>query len=44
MGVEDHFCGGEKGVGAVGKVGGARVAIAAVDGDSVPAVGLDLRA
>lgn len=43
VGVEDHFGGGEEGVGAVGEVGGAGVAVAAFDGDGVPAVCLHLR-
>lgn len=43
VGVEDHFGGGEEGVGAVGEVGGAGVAVAALDGDGGPAVGLHLR-
>ena len=43
VGVKDHFASGEEGVGAVGEVGGAGVAIAAADGDGVPAVRLDLR-
>lgn len=43
VGVEDHLGGGEEGVGAVGEVGGAGVAVAAFDGDGVPAVCLHLK-
>ncbi len=42
VGLEDHFGGGEHGVGAVSKVRGASVAVTAFDCDGVPTVGLDL--